>query len=109
VEELELVWVCCGWRTPPTTDSQTFRFRRCQLAYATWQLSTTARPTTFHVCQTKGCLCTFRILMKGGVWPETCWALFKIRNNKIVYSVAFCWIFYYKNCTMMHGSTNIRF
>jgi hypothetical protein len=21
VEELELVWVCCGWRTPPTAHS----------------------------------------------------------------------------------------
>jgi len=21
VEELELIWVCCGWRTPPTTHS----------------------------------------------------------------------------------------
>jgi hypothetical protein len=20
VEEMELVWVCCGWRTPPTTQ-----------------------------------------------------------------------------------------
>jgi hypothetical protein len=22
VEELELIWVCCGWRTPPTTHSK---------------------------------------------------------------------------------------
>jgi hypothetical protein len=21
LEELELIWVCCGWRTPPTTHS----------------------------------------------------------------------------------------
>ena len=50
--------------------------------YATWQRSTTARPTTFHVCKTRGCLCSFRLLMMGGVPPETCWASFKIRNNK---------------------------
>ena len=25
VEELELVWVCCGWRTPPTAHSNQFQ------------------------------------------------------------------------------------
>jgi hypothetical protein len=53
-------------------------------AYATWQRPTTARPTTFHVCKTRGCFCSFRFLMMGGVSPETCWAPFKIRNNKIL-------------------------
>ena len=24
VEELELIWVCCEWRTPPTTHSNQF-------------------------------------------------------------------------------------
>ena len=57
---------------------------RCQVAYATWQCPTTARPTTFHVCKTRGCLCSFRLLMMGGVSPKTCWASFKIRNNKIL-------------------------
>ena len=55
----------------------------CQVAYATWQRPTTARPTTFHVCKTRGWLCSFRLLMMGGVSPETCWASFKTRNNKI--------------------------
>ena len=45
---------------------------------------TTARPTTFYVCKTRGCLCSFRLLMMGGVSPETCWASFKGRNNKIL-------------------------
>jgi len=53
-------------------------------AYATWQRPTTARPTTFHACKTRGCLCSFRLLMMGGVSPETCWASFKIRNNKVL-------------------------
>ena len=52
--------------------------------YATWQRPTTARPTTFHVCKTRDCLCSFRLLMMGGVSPETCWASFQIRNNKIL-------------------------
>jgi hypothetical protein len=25
VEELELVWVCCGWRRPPTTHPNRFQ------------------------------------------------------------------------------------
>ena len=56
----------------------------CTLSYPTWQRPTTARPTTFHVWKPRGCLCTFRLLKMGGVSPETCWASFKIRNNKIV-------------------------
>ena len=39
-------------------------------------------PTTFHICKTRGCLCSFRLLMMGGVSPKTCWVSFKIRNNK---------------------------
>jgi len=57
---------------------------RCQVAYPTWQSPTTARPTTFHVCKTRGCLYSFRLLTMGGVSPETCWASFKIRNKKIL-------------------------
>jgi len=56
----------------------------CQVAYATWQCPTTARLTTFHVCKTRGCLCSIRLPMIGGVSPETCWAPLKIRNNKIL-------------------------
>jgi hypothetical protein len=29
-------------------------------------------PTTLHVCKTRGCQCSFRFLMMGGVSPETC-------------------------------------
>ena len=32
----------------------------------------TTRPTTFHVCKTRGYQCSFRLLMMGGVSPETC-------------------------------------
>jgi len=67
----------------------------------------TTRPTTLHICKTRGCYCSFRILMMGGVSPETCWASYKY-ETKFWYSVASCWIFY-KNYTMMHGSTNIKF
>ena len=28
VEELELICVCCGWRTPPTTHSNQFQLYR---------------------------------------------------------------------------------
>jgi len=32
---------------------------------------------SFHACKTRGCQCSFRLLMTGGVSPETCWALYK--------------------------------
>jgi len=57
---------------------------RCQIAYATWQRPTTVRPTVFHVCKTRGCLCSFKLLMMSGVSPEICWASFKIRINRIL-------------------------
>ena len=41
------------------------------------------QPSTV-LCKTRGCLCSFRLLMMGGVSPETRWASFKIRNNKIL-------------------------
>jgi hypothetical protein len=28
VEELELVWVCCGWRTPPKAHSNHYWLRK---------------------------------------------------------------------------------
>ena len=40
----------CAWQRPPTT------------------------PTTCHVWKTRGCQCSFRILMMGDVATETCWA-----------------------------------
>jgi len=35
VEELELVWVCCGWRTAPTTRSNRFQLEYNQTLYST--------------------------------------------------------------------------
>ena len=52
------------------------------------QRPTTARPATFHVCKIRGCLCGFRLLVMGGLSPETCWASFKIGNNQIL--IHFC-------------------
>jgi len=66
------------------------------------------RPTTLHICKTRGCLCSFRFLMMGGVSPETCWASFKIRNNKSLIHCCILLVFHCTNCTMMHGSTNIK-
>jgi hypothetical protein len=34
-------------------------------------------PTTFHVCKSRGCWCSFELLMMGGVSLETCWASYK--------------------------------
>jgi len=41
----------------------------------------------------RGRYCTFRLLMMGGVSPETCWASYKY-EIKFWYTVTSCWIFY---------------
>jgi len=58
-----------------------------------WQCQPTTHPTTLHVWKTRGCQCRFRLLMMGGVSPETCWASYKYRIIKFWYIVASCWIF----------------
>jgi hypothetical protein len=40
-------------------------------AQCTWQCPPTVRPTTFHIWKTRGCQCSFRLLMMGGESPET--------------------------------------
>jgi hypothetical protein len=54
------------------------------------------RPTTFHVWKTRGCQCSFKLLMMGGVSPETCWASHKhriINFDALLHLVEFClWI-----------------
>jgi hypothetical protein len=67
-----------------------------------WQRPPATRPTAFHVWKTRGCQCSFRLLMMGCVSPETCWALYKygiIKFDKLLHLVgfffmnchAFCW------------------
>jgi len=41
-------------------------------------------PTTFHVWKTRGCQCSFRLLMMGVVLPETCWPSYKYGIIKIL-------------------------
>jgi len=64
--------------------------------YCAWQRPPTTHPTTFHVWRTRGCQCSFRLLMMGGVSPETCWALYKYELIKFWHMVASCWIFLYE-------------
>ena len=46
----------------------------------------------------RGCQCSFRLLMMGGVSPETCWASYKYGIIKFWYIVLSCWIFLYESC-----------
>jgi len=64
--------------------------------------------TTFRVWKTRSCQCSFRLLIIGGMSPETCWASCKYGIIKFWYIVASCWVFLI-NCTMMHGSTDIKY
>ena len=73
-----------------------------------WQHPPTTRPTTFHVCKTRGCQCSFRLPMMGGVLPETCWASYKYGIIKLWY-ILHPVGFFFMDFTMMHGSTNIKF
>jgi len=63
--------VYCAWQRPPATRPTNFH------VYCAWQRPPATRPTTFHVWKPRGCQCSFRLLMIGGVSPETCWALYK--------------------------------
>jgi hypothetical protein len=68
---------------------------RCQ-AHCAWHRPPTTCPITFHVWKTRGCQCSFRLPMMGGVSPETCWASYKYGIIKFLYTVASCWIFLYE-------------
>jgi hypothetical protein len=78
---VEGCWTCSWWTVSGTVCA--------------WQRPPTTRPTTFHVWKTRGCQCSFRLLMMGLVSPETCSALYKY-EIKIWCSVASCWIFLYE-------------
>ena len=65
--------------TPPIIRS--LKLHKQRLVFHTWKVAgravvgrcpTTAHPTTLNVCKTRGCLCSFRLLMMGGVLPKTC-------------------------------------
>jgi len=64
--------------------------------YCAWECPPTKHPTTSHVWKTRGCQCSFRLLMIGSVSPETYWASYKYGIIKFWYIVASSWIFLYK-------------
>jgi hypothetical protein len=111
------IWssTCFGWHTAHHQELKTalapsgFAYvEGCWTVIAGhWQCPATTHPAAFHICKTRGYQCSFRLLMMGGVSPETCWASCKY-EIKFWYTVASCWIFY-TNYTMMHGFTNIKF
>jgi hypothetical protein len=74
---------------------------RCQ-AQCAWQCPPATCPTSFHIWKTRGCQCSFRLLMMGGVLPKTCWASYKYG---IIKSLMHCWIlldFLYENLSHYH-------
>jgi hypothetical protein len=48
----------------------------------------------FAVWKTRGCQCSFRLLIMGGVSPETCWALYKYGIIKLSYTIPSGFIFF---------------
>ena len=94
IRSLKLHWqplVFHSWKVVGRVDGG-----RCQ-AHCAWQRPPPTRPTTFHEWKTRGCQCSFRLLMMGGVSPETWWASYKYGIIKFWYIVASCWIFLYEH------------
>jgi hypothetical protein len=69
---------------------------RCQ-AQCAWQRPPTTRPTTFHVWRTRGCQCSFRLLMMDGVSLKTSWVLYKYRIIKILIRCCILLNFFFMN------------
>jgi hypothetical protein len=52
--------------------------------------------------KTRGCQCSFRLLMMGGVSPETSWASYNYGIIKLWYILHFVG-FFFMNFTIMRG------
>ena len=63
-----------------------------------WQRPPTTRPTTFYVWKTRGYQGSFRLLMMGGVSPETCWASYKYGIIKKMIRCCILFGFFFVNC-----------
>jgi len=57
---------------------------RCQAQHVPDNVHQPHVQTTFHVWKTRGCQCSFRLLMIGGVSSETCWASYNYGTIKIL-------------------------
>ena len=71
-------------RENPTRCNNVSEFLLFHILQCAWQRPLTTHPTTFHVWKTRGCQCSFRLLMMGGVSPGTCWASYKYGIIKIL-------------------------
>ena len=91
---VEGCWTCSWWTL---SGSTVWEGAKGSFSYCAWRRPPTTRPTTFHVWKTRGCQCSFRLLVMGGVSPETCWASYKYGIIKFWYIVASCWIFLYES------------
>jgi len=89
--------------TPPIIRSVKLHWQ--PLVFHTWEVAgcvvggqrpPTTHPTTFHAWKTRRCQCSFRLLMMGGLLPETCWASYKYGIIKFWYIVTSCWVFLYE-------------
>ena len=100
------VWssTCFGRHTAHLQEPKTvlaasgFSYAKGRWMCRWWTLSSTVcawqRPTTSRVWKTTGCQYSFRLLMMGGVSPETCWASYKYGIIKFWYIVASCSVFF---------------
>ena len=86
----------------------------CCQAQSAWQRPPIARPTTFPVWKTRGCQCSFRLLMMGGVSPETFWASYIYIYIYIciyiyVYIYIYIYIYIWNNKILIHFCILLEF
>jgi len=98
----KVVCTCTWW-----TLSGTYCAWQRLCTVCAWQRLPTTRKNSLPRMKTRGCQCSFRFLMMGGVSSETRWASYKhgiIKFNTLLHLVGSFFI----HCTMMHGLTNVK-
>ena len=97
------IWssACFGQHTAHHKEAKTalaasgFEYVECCWPCSCWTLTASSNCTANNPprMQNQRLLVHFRLLMTGGVSPETCWASYKSKI-KFRHTVASCWIFY---------------
>jgi len=77
----KVVWTCNWWTLSGTLFCIYMKLNMFRATHRPHSVPDnvppTTHPTTFHLRKTRGCQCSFRLLMMGGVSPETWWASYK--------------------------------
>jgi len=95
------IWssTCFGWHTAHRQEPKTalavsgFAYVEGCWTCGCWTQSSNYTSNNLPRTQNQRLLVRFRLLIMGGVSPETCWASYKYKIIKFWYTVLSCWIF----------------